>query len=81
MIAVLDTGIQDTLNLILVQTSGLEPIPQGISTRAYVKQCKDWGRERELLKLLHIPILASVVTAKALLLADLMRVSLLKASP
>lgn len=39
------------------------------------------GREKELLKLLHIPILASVVAAKALLLADLMRVSLLKASP
>ncbi len=39
------------------------------------------GRERELLKLFHIPILASVVAAKALLLADLMRVSLLNASP
>ncbi len=38
-------------------------------------------RERELLQLFHIPILASVVAAKALLLADLMRVSLLNASP
>ncbi len=39
MITVLDAGIQDAFNLVLVQTSGLEPIPQGISTRAYVKQC------------------------------------------
>ena len=35
------------------------------------------GREREFLKLLHITTLASVVAAKALLLADLIRVSLL----
>ncbi len=41
MITVLDAGIQDALNLVLVQTSGLEPIPQGVSIRAYAKQCKD----------------------------------------
>lgn len=34
-----------------------------------------------LLKLLHIPILGSVIAAKAWLLADLLRVSLLKALP
>ena len=39
MITVLDAGIQDALNLVLVQTSGLKPVPQGISIRAYVKQC------------------------------------------
>jgi len=41
MITVLDAGIQDALNLVLVQTSRMEPIPQGISIRAYAKQCKD----------------------------------------
>ena len=41
MITVLDAGIQDALNFILVQTSGLEPIPHGISIGAYAKQCKD----------------------------------------
>ena len=41
MITVLDAGIQDALNLVLVQTSGLEPIPQGVSVWAYAKQCKD----------------------------------------
>ena len=41
MITVLDAGIQDALNLVLVQISGLEPIPEGISIRACAKQCKD----------------------------------------
>jgi len=40
MITVLDAGIQDALNLVLIQTGGLEPIPQGISVRAFAKQCK-----------------------------------------
>jgi len=37
---VLDAGIQDALNLVLIQTGGLEPIPQGISVRAFAQQCK-----------------------------------------
>jgi len=38
MITVLDAGIQDTLDLILVQTSGLKPISQGITVRACANQ-------------------------------------------
>ena len=57
------------------------PSLKGSASGPVQNNAKIEGRERELLKLLHIPILASVVAAKALLLADLMRVSLLKASP
>ncbi len=46
MITVLDAGIQAALNLALIQTSGLEPIPQGISVWAYAQQCEDRGEKK-----------------------------------
>ena len=64
MVTVLDAGIQDALNRVLVQTSGLEPNSQGIGIRAHTKQRNIERRERKFLKLLHITVLASVVAAK-----------------
>ena len=77
-------GIQKSYNFITVQACGLKTIPQRITVRTCSEALKSSQNSRGHMD--HImtvcsPILASVVAANALLLADLMRVSLLNCSP
>jgi len=76
-------GIQESYNFIIVQACGLKAIPERITVRTCSEAPKSLQTSRcqvEHVKTVCSPILASVVAANALLLADLMRVSLLNCS-
>jgi len=82
---VIKKGDSSQVYLILVQRCGLEAISQGVAVRAcqcsHSAICVCNSDQRQTSKSQVSPILAWVVAANALLQADGIKVSLLKASP